>query len=73
MKLSASLPDRDVEFLDSYAQAHGLPSRSAALQSAVRLLRQAELQVDYAEAWREWAESGEADVWEQATADGLDR
>jgi Arc/MetJ-type ribon-helix-helix transcriptional regulator len=50
MKLSVSLPDDDVEFLDSYAQAQGLPSRSAALHKAVRLLRGAELAPAYEDA-----------------------
>ena len=32
MKLSVSLPDKDVAFLDEYAQQQGIESRSAALQ-----------------------------------------
>jgi Arc/MetJ-type ribon-helix-helix transcriptional regulator len=43
MKLSVSLPDEDVEFLDAYANEQGFPSRSAVLHKAVRLLRGAEL------------------------------
>ena len=43
MKVSVSLPDADVEYLDAYAQAQGLDSRSAAVQKAVRLLRASEL------------------------------
>ena len=35
MKVSVSLPDEDVEYLDAYAQTQGLDSRSAALQKAV--------------------------------------
>src|SRR5260370_803923 len=31
MKVSVSLPEEDVEFLDSYAQARGIESRSADL------------------------------------------
>ncbi len=38
MKLSVSLPDEDVEYLDAYAASQGLASRSAALRKAVRLL-----------------------------------
>ena len=71
MKLSVSLPDEDVEYLDAYARAQGLESRSAALRKAVRLLRAAELGAAYEDAWAEWAESGEGELWDAANADGL--
>ncbi len=38
MKISVSLPDEDVEFLDRYADAQGYASRSAVVHKAVRLL-----------------------------------
>lgn len=69
MKVSVSLPDDDVAFLDGYAARSGANSRSAALHEAVKLLRAAELESDYAEAWDEWvADSGA--VWDAALADG---
>ncbi|MGB5759111.1 MAG: ribbon-helix-helix domain-containing protein [Acidimicrobiales bacterium] len=71
MKVSVSLPDEDVEYLDGYAKSQGLGSRSAALQKAVRLLRASELGAAYEDAWTEWVESDDGDVWEAATADGL--
>ena len=71
MKLSVSLPDEDVATLDEYAQASGLSSRSAALQHAIRLLRHADLEQDYASAWQEWESSGEQNFWEGTVADGL--
>lgn len=71
MKLSVSLPQEDVEFLDSYARTHAHASRSAAMHEAVRLLRAAALEGAYEGAWREWSASGEADVWETATGDGV--
>jgi Arc/MetJ-type ribon-helix-helix transcriptional regulator len=71
MKVSMSLPQEDVEFLDAYAQTRGYPSRSAVLHQAVRLLRAAELSDAYAEAWTEWATTGEAKVWEAAVGDGV--
>ncbi len=71
MKVSVSLPDEDVEFLDQYARAQGYQSRSAVVHKAVRLLRAAELVDSYAEAWDEWLDSGEAEVWEVAIGDGL--
>ena len=66
-----SLPEEDVEYLDAYAEHQGLTSRSAALQKAVRLLRASELGAAYENAWTEWAESGETELWDAATADGL--
>jgi Arc/MetJ-type ribon-helix-helix transcriptional regulator len=71
MKLSVSLPDADVEYLDEYARTQRLESRSAALHRAVRLLRASELGAAYEEAWTEWVETGEDDVWDVAVDDGL--
>jgi len=71
MKMSISLPDEDVEFLDSYAQAQGLTSRSAVLRKAVRLLRGVELAPDYEDAFLVWEESGEATDWEPTAGDNL--
>ena len=71
MKVSVSLPDEDVEFLDTYAQAQGLPSRSAVLHKAVRLLRGAELAPAYEDAFSSWEESEDAADWDGTTADNL--
>lgn len=71
MKISVSLPDEDVEFLDSYAQSQGFESRSAVVHTAVRMLRSSKLGDAYADAWREWEESDDAGLWDQTTADGL--
>jgi Arc/MetJ-type ribon-helix-helix transcriptional regulator len=71
MKVSVSLPDDDVEFLDEYALAQGISSRSAVIHKAVRLLRGADLGGSYEEAWEEWSSSGDADAWEHTVADGL--
>ena len=72
MKVSISLPDDDLEFLDEYTQETGLASRSAAVQKAVRLLRSAELSAAYAAAYEEWASSDDAALWETTIADGLE-
>jgi Arc/MetJ-type ribon-helix-helix transcriptional regulator len=72
MKISVSLPDEDVDFLDEYAQNLGIRSRSAVIQRAVRLLRAAELGPAYAEAWEEWETSGDADAWDSVVGDGLE-
>lgn len=71
MKLSVSLPAEDVATLDDYARTSGLPSRSAALQHAIHLLRHADLEQDYASAWDEWESSGDQASWEATAADGL--
>ncbi|EAQ00956.1 hypothetical protein JNB_12294 [Janibacter sp. HTCC2649] len=71
MKLSISLSDDDVAALDQYVKAAGVPSRSAAIQRAIRMLRGPELEDAYAAAWDEWQASGEATAWEVTTADGL--
>lgn len=71
MKVSVSLPGEDVAFLDAYAQTHAYSSRSAVIHEAIRSFRRGELAGAYREAWEEWAESGDAKVWEQAASDGL--
>ena len=71
MKISVSLRDEDVSFLDDYAQTHRMPSRSATVQRAVRLLRASQIEDDYAEAFQEWIDSGEANVSETVVGDGL--
>jgi Arc/MetJ-type ribon-helix-helix transcriptional regulator len=71
VKISVSLPDEDIHFLDEYARSLGVRSRSAVIQRAVRLLRAAELGPAYAEAWDEWQSSGDAETWETAVADGV--
>jgi Arc/MetJ-type ribon-helix-helix transcriptional regulator len=69
MKVSVSIPNADVEFLDSYAHEHGIESRSAAIQRAIQVLRASELGDAYELAWEEWEQSGEAELWEPTTAD----
>ncbi|MFV0258811.1 MAG: ribbon-helix-helix domain-containing protein [Acidimicrobiales bacterium] len=64
MKVSVSLPDEDVAYLDAYARDRGLQSRSAALHRAVRLLRASELGAAYEDAWAEWATSDDAELWD---------
>ena len=71
MKLSVSLPDEDVEFLDAYAVAQGGESRSAVLHRAVRLLRASDMTDAYEEAWEEWSSTSDAALWEPTAADGV--
>jgi Arc/MetJ-type ribon-helix-helix transcriptional regulator len=72
VKLSVSLPDGDVAFLDEYARTHGIASRSGVLHEALALLRARQLDAAYAAAWDEWAADEDNAVWDEAAADGLD-
>jgi Arc/MetJ-type ribon-helix-helix transcriptional regulator len=71
MKVSVSLPDDDVDFLDSYADSKGIASRSAVLHKAVRLLRASELGAAYEDAWATWSAADDSVVWEPTVGDGL--
>ena len=71
MKVSVSLPEEDVEFLDAYAASRGVASRSAALHEAVRLLRASELGPDYEAAWAEWSRGEDEELWDATVGDGL--
>lgn len=71
VKLSVSIPDEDIEFIDQYADEHRLESRSGVLQRAVSLLRASELADDYAAAWAEWTGS-DRELWATTDADGLE-
>ena len=71
MKLSISLPERDVELLDEYVHTRRVKSRSAAVKRAVDLLRAVDLADDYAEAWAQWEAAADNTAWERATHDGL--
>ena len=71
MKVSVSLPNEDVEYHDDYARQQRLPTLSASLQKAVRLLRVSELGAAYERAWDEWETSGEAEAWERMAHEGL--
>lgn len=71
MKLALSLPEEDVEFLDNYAATHGMGSRSAVVQEAVRMLRSSELSNAYESAWSGWAEDGDDEMWNAAASDGV--
>ncbi|MGI8429989.1 MAG: ribbon-helix-helix domain-containing protein [Solirubrobacteraceae bacterium] len=71
VKVSVSLPDEDVEFLDAYARAHAFASRSAVVQRAIRTLRLEELPDAYQQAWEEWRTGSDAGLWGETAGDGL--
>jgi Arc/MetJ-type ribon-helix-helix transcriptional regulator len=71
MKVSISLPQEDIEFLDSYARFAGIQSRSAAVHRAVGVLRASQMESAYEQAWAAWDGAEEADEWDSTVADGL--
>jgi len=71
VKVSISLSEDDVAFVDEYVRASGLESRSAAIRRALHLLRLPELEQDYETAWTEWAASGDEAAWDATAGDGL--
>ena len=71
MKVIVNLGEDDLLFLDRYAKQAGLTSRSAALQKAVRVLRDAELRRAYVDAWKEFDSDGDAALWNGTVGDGL--
>ena len=71
MKVSLSLPDEDVQFLDEYAKSHDIASRSAVVHTAVRMLSTSKLGNAYEEAWQEWESSGEAVTRDDAAGEGV--
>ena len=72
MKVSVSLPGgRCRVLLDEYANAHAFQSRSAVVHKAIDALRLDGLDDAYRDAWDEWTESGEADLWDATAGDGI--
>lgn len=71
VKLSVSLSPSEVAVLDKYAQSAGLKSRSAAIQQAIKLLGDPDLEDAYTAAWQEWEDSGDAEAWAVTVADGV--
>ncbi|MDV9171614.1 ribbon-helix-helix domain-containing protein [Streptomyces sp. W16] len=71
MKISVSLPEDDVAFVDEYAARKAADSRSAVIHAAIELLRQSQLEQEYTEAFAEWDGSEDAAFWDQFSADGL--
>ncbi|MGK5451173.1 ribbon-helix-helix domain-containing protein [Streptomyces radiopugnans] len=71
MKVSVSLPQEDIAFVDAYAARAEIGSRSAVIHAAIELLRASELEQDYTAAWQEWAEDEDAELWDATAADGL--
>ncbi|WP_093765747.1 ribbon-helix-helix domain-containing protein [Streptomyces sp. F-7] len=71
MKISVSLPQADVAFVDEYAARTDAESRSAVIHAAIELLRQAQLVQEYTEAFAEWDAGGDAAAWDRTSGDGV--
>ncbi|GHH87209.1 hypothetical protein GCM10018793_62190 [Streptomyces sulfonofaciens] len=71
MKISVSLPEEDVSFVDEYGEKNDAGSRSAVIHTAIRMLRDASLEDQYLAAWDEWYASGEAEPWGGTVQDGF--
>lgn len=71
MKISVSVPEEDLAALDEAVRELGLPSRSAAVQKAIRLLAARDLGAAYQAAFDEWSGSADAADWDAVSADGL--
>jgi hypothetical protein len=69
--VSIDLPAGDIEFLDAYARDRGLGSRSAAVHTAVRPLREPASDEAYQAAWDEWPSGDDRALWEATAGDGL--
>jgi Arc/MetJ-type ribon-helix-helix transcriptional regulator len=72
MKVSVSLPEEEVAYLDTYAREHGMDSRSAVVHRAVGLLRTSELGTAYEAAWTSWAATDDAADWAAVDWESVD-
>ncbi|OLR94630.1 ribbon-helix-helix domain-containing protein [Actinokineospora bangkokensis] len=72
MKLSVSLPEEDVRFLDEYLARAGSASRSSVISEAIGLLRRSSLAEEYAAAFAEWDTGEDAELWDRTAPDASD-
>jgi Arc/MetJ-type ribon-helix-helix transcriptional regulator len=70
MKLSISLPDEDIEFVDRLVSTRPSSNRSSILHAAIVALRDQHLAQEYRQAAAEWAD-GDGPAWEAVTGDGV--
>lgn len=70
-KLSISVDPSLGRFVEHYQKRYGIRTKSAVVERALVALREAELMQQYADAYREWAETEDAGLWDTTTADGL--
>lgn len=63
-KLSVSLDGTLLDFVAQYQKSHQIRSKSEVVARALTLLRERELEEQYAGALEEWHTSGDAGRWE---------
>ncbi len=68
-KLSVSIDQQLLTFLEGYQQKYQIKAKSEVISEALRLLRERELESQYAAAMQEWKE--DAGAWEAVAGDGL--
>lgn len=73
VKVSLSLSTDDLAFLDDQTRTGVYSSRSAAVQDAVRVLREQRLADAYADAYADAFAEPADDAWDAASGDGLAR
>lgn len=71
MKISISLSDEDVAYLDAETSGGRFASRSAAVAAAIGWMRRGDLVSAYDQAFDEWADSDDAAAWDASTSDGV--
>jgi hypothetical protein len=73
--ISARIQVELFDYLEDYQKRHNLPSRTAALEEAIRALRareqEQELRDAYRAASRQWDSSEDAKLWDRTVGDGL--
>lgn len=72
-KISVSLETPIAVFVEKFQEVHGLRTKSEVVSLALQLLREQELERQYAAALKDWKESGEADDWDIVVDDGLEK
>ncbi len=71
-KLSVSLDPIRIKFIEQYQTSHEVRTKSEVVDRALALLQHEELKLQYAAAYQEWFDSGEAEVWDAVVGDGLE-
>lgn len=71
VSVSARLDEALVTYLDNYQKTHSVKNRSEALEQAVRALQERNLRQEYTAAMNEWTASGEEELWDKTSGDGL--
>jgi len=70
--VSARVATDLARYLDEYQAGHGLKTRSEVLELAIRVLRDKELEGEYAVAMDEWKRHDAAASWDRTAGDGLE-